>query len=181
MALKLPEGLPTGIKRLTPKQFHLLAWVYRKGYHDVGQHSPTVWSPKTYMGRSLGRSEAATLSKRLRTLLERGLLTLQGRELKITDSGIDQLRIYAFEHPHGKGVGALQVRLELDDLLQILEAYSKVISALRDFRNAMGLTEEEVDKAIEGISPLYRATMKRTKENLQRYEAEYDPEIEHPD
>jgi hypothetical protein len=181
MVTDLPEAAPVGITRLTPKQFDLLAWVYRKGYKGIGQRSPIVWSPKTYMGRSLSRSEAATLSKRVKTLVEHGLLTMHGRELNITDDGINRLRIYALEHPNKKGVSALLIRLDLDDILQVLGAYSKVIRAFKDYRNAMGLTEEEVDKAIEGISPLYSAALKRAKEKLERYEVVYDPEIEHPD
>lgn len=166
-----PKGAPFATTRLTPKQFDLLTWVYLAGYRDVG-NSQITWSPQAYIGRSPSRSESATLSKRVSTLVDHELLSRWGRDLKLTNEGTRLLRLYVLENPDEPGNRILSIRLNLDEDIQTLGAYSKVQKALRDYQTDMKLSQEEANKAIEGILPLYRALIKRIEDGAIQLDAE---------
>lgn len=158
-----PEGIASRQPLLTQKQFDLLAWVYLKGYREVG-HSQVTWSPRAYMGRSLGRSEAATLSKRVSTLVDQGSLNRWGKDLKLTDLGKRRLKAYVQQNLGSPQTDILSARLELDEEIVTLEAYGQVLKALRRYREKGELTQEEGDHAEAALLPVHRAVLKQISE-----------------
>lgn len=94
MAHNRLEGMPPDSDRLTENQFVLLGHVLLKSEKD-GATMPVIWSPKSFMGGSLTKAEASTVSTRLKTLIKRGFIKRYGRELYITEQGERALRVYA--------------------------------------------------------------------------------------
>lgn len=116
MELDRPEGVPPDNGRLTKNQFVLLAHVFLRGQKD-GATVPVIWSPKSFMGGSLTRAEASTVSTRLKTLIQRGFIKRYGRELFITEEGEHALRAYA-----GKEEGGDEIAYAVSALLDLLQA-----------------------------------------------------------
>lgn len=141
-----PKDIPLGPNQLTEKQAHLLAWVYLEGYKELDR-SEITWSPKAYLRKSPTKSEAATLSKRVNTLIEHGLLHRHGRTIEITSGGKNLLYIYALEKPDAARSKRLSIRLGLDETVQDLGAYSKVFLALTKYRGGeSGLSAQEAQE-----------------------------------
>ena len=100
-----PKDVPLGPpKKLTQKQFELLAHILIKSWGAPQEHKltqkdrPVVWSGKAFLERSATKAEAATLSRRLTTLEHHGLVDKSGRYVRVTDDGKKLLRVHLREH-----------------------------------------------------------------------------------
>ena len=118
-----PKDVPLGPpKKLTQKQFELLAhilsksWEVLQGHELMQRDRPVVWSPKAFLRRSATKSEAATLSVRVTALEGHGLISKSGRYVRATDDGKKLLRAYLREHEQAnKDFKAVKLTLELEE------------------------------------------------------------------
>lgn len=157
------------LQKLTEKQFDLLVWVYVAGYRTAADIHIT-WSPKAFLKRSPTKAEAATLSKRMKTLVERGLLTHHKRELSITDTGKLLLASYASDlvgHPVYDG---LLARIEFDNAVFGLGLSTQLMPTLITvYRDELGLEHSEAVEAARKLhAGLARHSLKQASKALEQ-------------
>lgn len=116
------------------------------------------------MGRPLNRSEGATLSKRVSTLIGYGLLSRWGRDLELTEDGRDRLYEYARKNSSELDMDVVLFELDLEEDVATLGIWSKLKKAFARFVDEGDLSREEQEKAIEAVWPLYDAAFKRVQE-----------------
>lgn len=142
---------------LSKNQFHLLAWVYIRGYRTAAD-SYITWSPKAFLGRSPTKTEAATLSRRAKGLVERGLLTRHGRELFVSDMGKQELAYYALVRSGDPQYDMLLARLNFETAafdLGIFNSLHPTLTAV--YRDELGLEHEA---ALEAAGKLHAALIR---------------------
>ena len=79
--------------RLTESQYDILLYVLATPIlrDDDG---PTKWSPARFMGYVPPKSQSVILSKRFTSLVDRGLISRNGNEVRLTALGYRALRTY---------------------------------------------------------------------------------------
>ena len=164
-----PKGAPLANFGLTQRQFELLAWVYVSGYRTSAD-SHITWSPKAFLKRSPTKTEAAVLSRRVKGLEERGLLTRQGRELAITDAGKVELAIYSAERPDELAHQTLLARLDFDNAVYGLGFSGQLRPTLiAVYRDELGLDHNDaIDEATRLSKALTTHNIKQAKRALER-------------
>lgn len=148
----LAKNIPVSLNGVTDKQADLLMWVYTAGYIDPDR-SEVVWSAKEYLGRSPTGSEAATLTKRLQTLVGYDLVERRGRTLLLSEEGRWALYSYAIGSPKSRKKQMLLARLERDKAARELRACSEFFLAAAHLR----LGEDKLRAIHEAIEPVVLA------------------------
>lgn len=160
-----PKGAPLLSLDITEKQFLLLAWVYDSGYKGL-RESRIRWSPTAYRQGELTPSEAVTLSKRKKTLAERGFLDTDGLDVVLTDFGRDALEHFMNLHPEAESEG-VKARLELDNDVQLLGELHKVENGFRRYRRAMGLSKDEADVTLKHFDIFQKAVIDQARRKME--------------
>ncbi len=129
-------------ERLTPKQVDLLAHLMIRSYSSPGSggtkggppdnQQPITWSPKAYLGRSPTKSESASLSRRLSTLVERGLVSQRGRRVIPTEYGKSLLQEYVLNNEPQGGFHTLRLFLDLDESNENMKAITKAMNLAKE-------------------------------------------------
>lgn len=154
------------LQELTPKQFELLAFVLWKSmFPKEGvrrrlprRPHPVIWSPKDFLGRSPTKSELATLSKRMTTLLGRNYLEKHGREIVVTSQGSSMMRAYTFAHEGEGWPDDIAKVLDVYQSRSNLEAIEKTMNLARNYGYTHLLTSGK-----GGLTELYREQYARYK------------------
>lgn len=155
---------------VTEKQFSLLAWVYQVGYKSIG-NSRIRWSPTAYRGSELTNAEAATLSNRVKTLVERRLLDRDGTELTLTSLGREAIDHFIRSRP--EVVASLtKEMLELDSDVQLLGELRKTRDGFIRYRRASGLAKEEVELTLKHFDVLQKTVIDQVRQRLEIITAE---------
>ncbi len=149
---------------VTKKQFDLLSWVYNEGY-GIGA-SRTRWSPTAYQGRKLTSAEAATLSNRVKTLVERHLLNRDGNEVTLTDLGREAIDHFIRTHPEAVN-NVTKEMLALDGDVRLLGSLYKVRDGFIRYRRASGLTKEEAELTLKHFDALHKTVISQVQQRLE--------------
>jgi hypothetical protein len=164
--------MPLGKPSVTEKQFELLAWVYVAGYRSAAD-SHITWSPKALLKRSPTKTEAAVLSRRVKGLVDRGLLIRHGRELAITDTGKAELAIYSADRQDELLHQTLLARLDFDDAVYGLGFSQQLRPALiAVYRDELDIEHEDAVDAAQTLSMAFtRHSIKQAKRALERLQS----------
>jgi hypothetical protein len=95
----------------------------------AGKGESVIWSTKAYLGRSPTKSEAVTLSKRVKNLVDSRVLSRSGRDIKLTPIGrrlLYEWTIGKQDIPLFEGITLL---LELNELMDEATAVFNVLFA----------------------------------------------------
>lgn len=148
---RLPKTAPKSkstrfrLSELTEKQGRLLAWVYW-----TGQGKSVVWSAKAYLERSPTKSEAATLSKRVKSLVDYDVLSRSGRDVTLTPVGRKLLYEWAankHDLPIFEGITLL---LEINELMDEFDAvFNILVAGIRHLED-----EDEANALSRAVIPL---------------------------
>lgn len=164
---KALEGIPPALEKLTDKQAELLAWIYWKGLGE-----PVLWSAKSYLNRSPTRSEAATLSKRITSLVRQNALERNVRYVKLTQGGWVLLYNYASDNQGDSALAALRIAMELERNNEGLNSFSDIgTTALRCLNTGI-ITQSEFEALRLALYPLRLGLVGRSRE-LRQELAEY--------
>ncbi len=164
---KALKGIPPSLEKLTDNQADLLAWVYWTGLGDT-----ITWSAKAYLNRAATKSEAATLSKRVRGLVDQGVLDRSGRDVKLTQEGWVLLYNYALRNQHNFRMRALPVAMELERSGQDLDSFSNILTTATRCLDMGVITQPEFAALRSALEPLKRGIMGRQR-SLRQALAEY--------
>lgn len=157
------EGIPPSLEKLTDKQAELLAWVYWEGIGGT-----TLWSAKAYLGRSPTKSEAATLSKRVASLVEQGALLRNGRYIKLTQEGWVLLYNYASGNQDNPAFKALPIAMELERIGEELDdSFPDIITTAIRCLNMGIITQPEFETLRSALHPLRHGLLARQQELRQ--------------
>jgi hypothetical protein len=151
----IPKGIPSALEKLTDRQAEILVWVFQLGLGE-----PVLWSPKAYLGRSPTQSEAATLSSRVKSLVEQGALSRVGRDIGLTSNGRALLYAYTMKNRDKPGLQAVSLRLEAERIKEDLAAVTGVKAA--SFRHLGPGPETEI--IVEALNSLTTAIAQRMLE-----------------
>jgi hypothetical protein len=173
-----PKGLPWSHNRLTEKQFNLLSYVFFKSCKPADttkprQEEPVIWSAKTFLGRSPTKAEAATLSRRVATLNNHGLLKKSGRMVTVTDYGKTMLRTHVLEHETKEnGLDTLDPVLQaLGFLLDIHESEQRLDAIQLTMRAALAHGKHNLLVAQRSVLPdLYKDELTKRNRLLTKLE-----------
>lgn len=166
---KALKGIPPSIETLTDKQADLLAWIY---WEEIG--GATLWSTKAYLGRSPTKSEAATLSKRVASLVEQGVLFRNGRYIKLTQEGWVLLYNYASGNQDNPAFKALPIAMELERISEELDSFSDITTTAIRCLNMGIITQSEYEALRSALNPLWLGLSDRQHElrlGLREYRA----------
>lgn len=166
-----PKDAPLVLDQLTEKQADLLGWVYDKGEKNEWV-STITWSAKAYLDRSPSNSEAATLSKRVNTLVDYGLLKRQERVLELTETGTAELYRYAQKNSKSLRFRILALRLEVEKTAQEVRVLSTLNLLVRRHQLRKALTEDEVNRINRSNEPLIRVLQERMNELMTQLNLE---------
>lgn len=156
-----PKGIPPDLSELTDKQADLMAWVY-----EASGGEKVVWSAKAYLGRSPTRSEAATLSGRLKSLVGHGVLSRTGRDIEVTSVGRMFLYTYVMKNRSTWRMEKLSIRLEGH---RISEEFEMLVGIqLASFRH-LGPGDETM-ALVNALDPLKEAIKKSWDKLIERLE-----------
>lgn len=167
MPYKPPEDMPAERGHLTENQFVLLGHVFLMGEKN-GDTVPFVWSPKNFMGRPLTRTEASTVSTRLKTLIQRGFIKRYGRELSITDQGEHALRVHAMKKGIGRDDDLMHSVLALLDVRQVTKEREALETALAVMR-LRKMPPEDTDTVLKHVENALIDTCKKELSILLRF------------
>lgn len=154
-----PKDIPPDLSELTDKQADLLAWIY-----EADESRKITWSAKAYLGRSPTRSEAATLSGRIKSLVGHGALARTGRAVELTPNGRMLLYAYAMKNRNTMRMEKLSIRLESHRIKEDIEILLDV--QLISFRH-LGPGDETM-ALVEALSPLRDAIGKSWDKLIER-------------
>lgn len=127
----LHEAEPSVEHRITSAQMDLMIYILLSSYDSSEGERPFVWSPKAYLGRSPTKTEAATLSRRMATLTQHGLIKKSGREASVTDYGKALIRIHTVKLDYDEALLKVRLVLDLNESLKNLEALKLVKDVAR--------------------------------------------------
>lgn len=156
----IPKGIPLALEKLTDRQADILVWVFQ-----LGKGEAVLWSAKAYLGRSPTQSEAATLSSRVKNLVEQGVLSRVGRDIELTPNGRALLYTYTMKNRDKPGLEAVSLLLEAHRIKEDLAAVSGVKAA--SFRHlGSGPETEAITEALRSLNKAIAQRMLGLREQV---------------